>query len=194
MNQSEVGQLEVSRPDVSQSAMSQSKEIENKTGNGMDTERAQRVLAWTGYHILEIGGERCSCVWATRDGPVVRAALRVAGFGDLPVRYFESGAVSDQHKAWPFAEDDPELTRDILDAMEQAEASGGEPWVIRDERMAGIRWLSSWEEWKAAALNRLFDEKCAAPGRKPANISAATVRHGELKCDKKVDEEIESGV
>jgi hypothetical protein len=70
------------------------------------------------------------------------------------------------------------LTRDILDAMEQAEASGGEPWVVRDQRMAEICY-GSWAERKAAALNRLFDEQCAAPRRKPANITAATVRHGE---------------
>jgi hypothetical protein len=36
-----------------------------------------------------------------------------------------------------------------------------------------------WAEWKAAALNRLFQEQGATgtPGR----ITAATVRHGERK-------------
>jgi hypothetical protein len=123
---------------------------------------------------------------------VVRAALRVAGFGELRVRYFESGAVLDQYKGWPFEEDDPELTRDILDAMEEAEASDGQPWVVRDERMAGICWFNSWAKWKAIALNTLFDEHCAAPGRRPAKITAATVRHGEMKRGKNV-EEIEAG-
>jgi hypothetical protein len=171
--------------------MSQLNEIENKTGNGMDTGRASRVLAWAGFRILDIGGERCRCIWATRDCAELREALHVAGFGELPVRYFESGAVPNQYEGWPFEEDDPELTRDILDAMEQAEASGDEPWAVRDQRMTGIRWFSSWAEWKAAALNRLFDQQCAAPGRRPANITAATVRHGELKRGKSVDEEIE---
>jgi hypothetical protein len=169
--------------------MSQLSEIEYKTGNGMDTERAQRVLAWADCRILDIGGERTAVIWATRDGPVVRAALRVAGCGELPVRYFESGAVPDQYKGWPFAEDDPELTSGIVGAMEQAEASGGEPWVVRDQQMAEICWYGSWAEWKVAALNRLFDEHCAAPGRKPANITAGTVRHAERKLCKSEEKE-----
>jgi hypothetical protein len=32
-------------------------------------ERAQAVLRWAGFRILDIGGKRYSCVWATRDGP-----------------------------------------------------------------------------------------------------------------------------
>jgi len=36
-----------------------------------------------------------------------------------------------------------------------------------------------WPEWKAAALNRLFQEQGATG--KPGRISAATVRHGERK-------------
>jgi len=144
-------------------------------------ERVQAVLRWAGFRVLDIGGSRTAVIWATRDGPVVRAALRVAGFDGLPVRYFESGAVPDRYKGWPFEENDPELTRDTLDAMEREEASGGEPWVVRDQRMAEIRWYGSWADWKAAALNKLFEEQCAAPGRRPANITAATVRHGESK-------------
>jgi hypothetical protein len=181
MNQPDVSQPEVSRPDVSQSDMSQLNELENKTGNGMDTGRAQRVLAWAGFRILDIGGERCSCVWATRDCAELREALRVAGFCDLPVRFFEGSFVPDEHKLWPVAEEDSELTPDVLDAMERTEASSGEPWVVRDERMAGIRWYGCWAEWKAAALNRLFDQQCAAPGRRPANVTAATVGQGERK-------------
>jgi hypothetical protein len=157
--------------------------------NEIEPERAQRVLEWARFRVLDIDGERTACIWATRDGPVVRAALRVAGFGELPVRYFESGAVPGQYKGWPFAEDDPELTRDILDAMEQAEASGGEPWAVRDQRMAAIRWYCSWAEWKAAALNRLFDQQCASPGRRPANITAATVRHGEREARETEEQE-----
>jgi hypothetical protein len=161
--------------------------------NEIEPERGQRVLEWAGFRVLGIDGERAAVIWATRDGPVVRAALRVSGFGELRVRYFESGALPDQYKGWPFAEDDPELTRDILDAMEQAEASGGEPWGVRDERMAGIRWFSSWAEWKAAALNTLFDQPCAGPGRKPANITAATVGQGERKRrESEEQEEIEA--
>jgi hypothetical protein len=144
-------------------------------------ERAQAVLRWAGFRVLDIGGERTAVIWATRDDPVVRAALRVAGLGGLPVKYFESGVVPDEYKAWPFAEDDPELTRDTVDAISEAEASGGEPWVVRDQRMAEIHWYGSWAEWKAAALNRLFDQQCATPGRRPANMTAATVRHGESK-------------
>ena len=151
-------------------------------------ERAQAVLRWAGFRVLDIGGERTAVIWATRDCDVVRAALRVVGFGELPVKYFEGGAVPDEYKAWLFAEDDPELTRDIVDAMEQAEASGGESWVVRDQRMAEICY-GSWAEWKAAALNRLFDEQCAAPRRKPANITAATVRHGERKLCKSEEKE-----
>jgi hypothetical protein len=148
-------------------------------GARLKLERAKEALTWAGFRLLDISGQRTACIWATRDCDVVRAALRVVGFGELPVKYFEGGAVPDEYKGWPFAEDDPELTSDIVGAMEQAEASGGQPWVVRDEMMSKIRWYGSWAERKVAALKRLFDEHCAAPGRKPANITAATVRHGE---------------
>jgi hypothetical protein len=36
-----------------------------------------------------------------------------------------------------------------------------------------------WAEWKAAALNRLFQEQGVT--RQPGRITAATVRHGERK-------------
>src|SRR5215469_13233219 len=76
-------------------------------GARLKLERAKEALTWAGFRLLDISGERTACIWATRDCDVVRAALRVAGFGELPVRYFESGAVPDQYKGSPLEEDDP---------------------------------------------------------------------------------------
>jgi hypothetical protein len=46
----------------------------------------------------------------------------------------------------------------VLAAMEQYPA---EPWKVRDRMLNEMGWCSkgtSWAEWKAAALNRLFQE------------------------------------
>jgi hypothetical protein len=48
--------------------------------------------------------------------------------------------------------------------------------------LSRMGWCSKgipWAEWKAAALNRLFQEQGATG--KPGRITAATVRHGERK-------------
>ena len=55
-----------------------------------------------------------------------------------------------------------------------------EPWKIRDRMLQEMGWCSkgsSWAEWQAARLNRLFLEQ-GVIGR-PGRITAATVRHGE---------------
>lgn len=64
----------------------------------------------------------------------------------------------------------PESLRDLAD--ERAAASG-EPETVRREV-----WLS-WVEWKAAALNRLFQEQGVTG--ELGRITPATVRHGERK-------------
>jgi hypothetical protein len=54
--------------------------------------------------------------------------------------------------------------------------TSGESPEIRVGPSTTERWCA-WAEWKAAALNRLFQEQGATG--KPGRITAATVRHGE---------------
>lgn len=79
--------------------------------------------------------------------------------------------------------------------LDAAEAGRGSPILNRAAVMAldGVRnigdllltetgWNSqcrSWADWKAAALNRLFQEQ--GTSGQPGRITAATVRHGERK-------------
>jgi len=64
----------------------------------------------------------------------------------------------------------PESLRELADEVSNAT---GDP-----ERAQREVWMS-WYEWKAAALNRLFQEQ-GVTGQ-PGRIPAATVRHGERK-------------
>ncbi len=60
------------------------------------------------------------------------------------------------------------------------EQNPAEPWETRDRMLMEMAWCpqgTSWAEWKAAALNRLFLEQ-GVTGRR-GRITAATVRHGE---------------
>lgn len=72
--------------------------------------------------------------------------------------------------------------RPPVNVLAEMERHPAEPWRVqgrmlneRDRCSEGI----GWAEWKAAAVNRLFQEQGVAgmPGR----ITAATVRHGERK-------------
>jgi hypothetical protein len=63
----------------------------------------------------------------------------------------------------------------------------GEDWQAFDHEQADVRLSGipaetkgiSWAEWKAATLNRLFQEQGIA--REPGRISTATVLHGERR-------------
>jgi hypothetical protein len=71
----------------------------------------------------------------------------------------------------------------VLAEMERAPA---EPWEVRDLMLNEMGWCSQgipWAEWKAAALNRLFQQQGVTG--KPGRITAATVRDGERKASGK---------
>jgi hypothetical protein len=69
-----------------------------------------------------------------------------------------------------------------MNVLAEMERHPDEPWKVRDRMLQEMGWRStatSWAEWKAAALNRLFEEQGAT--RRPGRITAATVLHGERK-------------
>ena len=113
-------------------------------------------------------------VWSDLYGPEVRAAFRTFGSDGLPIRYLDGAGVPARYKVRR-AEREP-VAMNVLAEMERYAA---EPWKVRDRVLNEMGWCSKgipWAEWKAAALNRLFQEQGATG--KPGRITAATVRHG----------------
>lgn len=114
-------------------------------------------------------------MWSDLDGPEVRAALRTFGSDRLPVRYLDGVGVPMRYKVRQ-VEGEP-VPMNVLAEMERHPE---EPWKVRDRMLTEMGWSArgiSWAEWKAAALNRLFEEP-GATGQ-PGRITAETVRHGE---------------
>jgi len=139
--------------------------------------RASAVLNRAGVRIMALEGGATIGVWSDLDGPAVRAALRTFGSDRLPVRYLDSSGVPMRYKARR-VEGEP-VPMNVLVAMEQHPA---EPWKVRDRMLNEMGWCSKgtpWAEWKAAALNRLFQGQ--GTSGQPGRITAATVRHGERK-------------
>jgi len=137
--------------------------------------RASAVLNRAGVRIMALEGGATIGLWSDLDGPEVRAALRTFGSDRLPFRYLDGAGVPMRYKVRR-AEGEP-VPMNVLAAMEQHPA---EPWKVRDRMLNEMGWCSKgtpWAEWKAAALNRLFQEQGVS--RKPGRITAATVRHGE---------------
>jgi hypothetical protein len=137
-------------------------------------------------------------VWSDLDGPEVRAALRTFGSDRLPLRYLDGAGVPMRYKVRRV--DGEPVPMNVLAEMERAQADlmeapdpmetstqskGGPmeheyPWTVRDRMLNDMGWCAKgipWAEWKAAALNRLFQEQGATGKR--GRITAATVRHGE---------------
>ncbi len=139
--------------------------------------RASAALKRAGVRIMALEGGATIGVWSDMDGPEVRAALRTFGSDRLPVRYLDGAGVPMRYKLRR-ADGEP-VPMNVLAAMEQHPA---EPWKVRDRMLSEMGWCSKgipWAEWKAAALNRLFQEQGVTG--KPGRITAATVRHGERK-------------
>lgn len=139
--------------------------------------RASGVLNRSGVRIMAIEGGATIGVWSDLDGPEVRAALRAFASDGLPLRYLDGAGVPMRYKVRR-VEGEP-VPMNVLVAMERHAA---EPWKVRDRMLNEMGWCAKgipWAEWKAAALNRLFQEQgvTGTPGR----ITAATVRHGELR-------------
>ena len=119
--------------------------------------RASAVLNRAGVRIMALEGGATIGVWSDLDGPEVRAALRTFGSDRLPVRYLDGAGVPMRYKLRR-VEGEP-VPMNVLAAMEQHPA---EPWKVRDRMLSEMGWCSKgipWAEWKAAALNRLFQEQ-----------------------------------
>ena len=139
--------------------------------------RASAVLNRAGVRLMQLDGVTTIGIWSDLDGPEVRKALRVFGSDGLPVRYLDGAAVPMRYKLRR-VEGEP-VPQSVLLEMER---SLREPWKVRDRLLQEMGWCSkanSWAEWKAARLNRLFQEQ-GVTGR-PGRITAATVLHGETK-------------
>ena len=139
--------------------------------------RASGVLNRAGVRIMALDAGATIGLWSALDGPEVRAALRTFGSDGLPVRYLDGAGVPMRYKLRR-VEGEP-VPMNVLAAMEQHPA---EPWKVRDRMLNEMGWCAKgipWAEWKAAALNRLFQAH-GATGQ-PGRITAATVRHGERK-------------
>ena len=141
--------------------------------------RASAILNRAGVRLMQLDGVNIIGVWSDLDGPKVRAALGVCGSDRLPVRYLDGAAVPMRYKVRR-VEGEP-VPRDVLLEMER---SPREPWKVRDRMLQEMGWglsARSWVEWKAAQLNRLFQEQ-GVTGR-PGRITAKTIRHGERKSE-----------
>lgn len=135
------------------------------------------VLNRAGVRIMALEGGATIGVWSDLDGVEIRAALRSLGPDRLPVRYLDGAGVPMRYKVRR-VEREP-VPMNVPAEMERHPA---EPWGVRDRMLNEMGWCSKgipWAEWKAAALNRLFQEQ-GVTGR-PGRIMAATVRHSERK-------------
>jgi hypothetical protein len=114
-------------------------------------------------------------IWSDLDGPELRKALRMFGSGQLSLRYLDGAGVPVRYKL-RHVPGEP-VPMNVLIEMEKYPE---EPWKVRDRMLQEMGWCSaaaSWAEWKASALNRLFQQQGVI--RRPGRITAATVRHGE---------------
>lgn len=137
--------------------------------------RASSVLNLAGVRIMALEGGATIGVWSDLDGPAVRAALRTFGSDGLPVRYLDGTGIPMRFKARRVEGEPVPMT--VLAEMERQPA---DPWKVRDWMLNEMGWGSkgiTWAEWKAAAVNRLFQEQ-GVTGR-PGRITATTVRRGE---------------
>jgi hypothetical protein len=138
---------------------------------------ASAVLNRAGVRIMQLDGVTTIGIWSDLDGSEIRRALRTFGSNQLPVRYLDGASVPARYKL-RHVEGEP-VPMNVLAEMER---HPDEPWKVRDRMLQEMGWCSkasSWADWKAAALNRLFLEQ-GVTGRS-GRITAATVLHGERK-------------
>ncbi|HJT89213.1 MAG TPA: hypothetical protein VJ732_15200 [Bryobacteraceae bacterium] len=138
--------------------------------------RASAVLNRTGVRLMQLDCVTTIGIWSDLDGPELRKALRTFGSDRLPIRYLDGAGVPARYKLRRAAGEP--VPMNVLAGMEMHPE---QPWKVRDRMLQEMGWSSaadSWAEWKAAALNRLFQQH-GVTGR-PGRITAATVRHGEL--------------
>ena len=104
-------------------------------GEYQKIEGAMAALDRAGVRFLTLDGERVVGVWSDRDGERLRGALREIGAGALTVVYLDGPGVPDRWKGRAAAGEPVPLN--VLQAMMAAAA---EPWTVRDEMLAAMRW------------------------------------------------------
>jgi len=137
--------------------------------------RASTVLNRAGVRLMQLDGVTTIGIWSDLDGPGIRKALRTFGSDRLPLRYLDGAGVPERYKLRRVAGEPVPMS-----VLAEMEGHPEEAWKVRDRMLQEMGWhsaASSWAEWKASALNRLF-HRHGVTGR-PGRITAATVRHGE---------------
>lgn len=137
--------------------------------------RASTVLNRAGIRLMQLDGVTTIGIWSDMDGPEIRKALCTFGSDRLPVRYLDGAGIPVRYKLRRAAGEP--VPMNVLAEMERHPE---EPWKVRDRMLKEMGWYSaagSWTEWKASAMNRLFEQQGVT--RRPGRITAATVRHGE---------------
>jgi hypothetical protein len=139
-----------------------------------ELERAGRVLSAAGVRIMNLAGVITIGLWSDLDSPSIREALRVFGSERLPVRYLDGAGIPMRYKVRRVAGEP--VPMNVLAAMEREPA---DPWRIRNQMLSEMGYSPtpvSWDEWKASALNKLFEEQ--GVGGRRGHIKAETVRAG----------------
>jgi len=137
--------------------------------------RASAGLNRAGVRLMQLDGVTTVGIWSDLDGPELRKALRTFGSDQLPIRYLDGSGVPARYKLRRVPGDP--VPMNVLIEMEKHPE---EPWKVRDRMLQEMGWCSaaaSWAEWKASALNHLFQQQ-GVTGRL-GHITAATVSHGE---------------
>jgi hypothetical protein len=169
-------------------------QIESEPGQA-EQDRARSILNGKEVRFMALEGGETIGLWSDLDGLEIRCALRLGGLDRLPVCYLDGAGVPARFKLRR-VEGEP-VPMNVLAEMERLEArflqSGHHiavaeptsveyPWTARDRMLKEMGWRPegiSWEEWKAAALNRLFHKQGAVGS--PGHITSKTVSDGERK-------------
>jgi hypothetical protein len=97
---------------------------------------ASAVLGRTGVRLMRIDGMDIVGIWSDLDGAEVRAALRVYGSDQLPVRYLDGDGIPMRYKLRRVPGEP--VPANVLIEMENHVAV--EPWTIRDRMLEEISW------------------------------------------------------
>ena len=97
--------------------------------------RASGVLNRAGVRSMVLEGGVTIGLWSDLDGPGVREALHTLGADALPLRYLDAADIPDRYKLRRV--DGEPVPLSVLSEMERTVA---EPWKVRDELLAAMRY------------------------------------------------------
>jgi hypothetical protein len=130
-------------------------------------QQARRLLNQGGTRIMSIDGELMIGVWADRDCPELRAALRACQADIWPVRYLDGSCVPPQYKLRQVPGEP--VPRDVLDPMERC---ASEPWVARDRMLRAMGWRGGRSQTERLVAIDLVGGTTAALNRSPFQMDA----------------------